>query len=183
MDADSLGPCYQGFFNWSRMDQTLAQALNNQFTFERYSADVYYALATRLDYLNLTGFSAYMHKRAGEEREHARKFADYLADRDVLPVIDALDKPPVGALTVEIMGAGAACFQMAIEHEYKVTDKINMLYDLAEEVGDPPTKVFLHWFITEQVEEVRSLEEIKTKFALAAGNGAAILQLNDELGG
>jgi ferritin len=164
------------------MDIVLAQALNSQLTYERYSADVYNNLACRLDTANLTGFSAYMHKREAEERTHARKFSDYLADRNVMPVIDGLPKPSSSPEIGSPMVMGKDAFQMALNHEYTVTERIKNLNELALEVDDPATHEFLLWFIHEQVEEERSLEEILTKFALAEGNGAAILALNESLG-
>ena len=161
-------------------DPTLIQELNNQFTFERYSADVYYALATALDTLNLVGFKKFMETRSAEEREHAKKFADYMADRSVLPIIDALPRP-AGLEAVGVMDAGARAFAAALDHELQVTERINNLYILAEESEDPATCEFLRWFITEQVEEERTLDEWMTRFTLAAGDGAAILDLDREL--
>lgn len=164
------------------MDERLAIALNNQLTFERFSAEVYYALATQLEKLNLDGMAHWMHKQADEERSHAKKFSDYLSDRDVLAVIDALDKPSTSTGS-GILDAGEALFRQAYGHEKLVTERINALYSIAEAVDDPPTCVFLHWFIAEQVEEVHTLEVILTKFEIARNNGAAILILDKELGG
>lgn len=162
-------------------DQGLIDALQSQLNFERFSADVYYSLACQLDALNLTGMAAYMHKRAGEEREHAHKFSDYIADRYLTPVLSAIADPtkPIGA---DPMSAGMRAFSAALDHERIVTQRINTLYEMAHEAEDPATCVFLHWFIAEQVEEERTLDEIVTKFTLATGNGAAILMLDHELG-
>jgi ferritin len=164
------------------MNLDLAQALNSQLTYERYSADVYYSLAVQLDTLNLTGMSAYMMGRMNEERTHAKKFSDYLADRNVFPIIDALKKPEL-ALIHDPMMAGIEAFSGALAHERTVTARIWELFYKAESVEDAATEELMHWYIHEQVEEERSLEEIVTKFRLATGNGAAILALNDELKG
>lgn len=165
------------------METALATALISQLNFERYSAEVYYALAAHLDFLNLTGMCAYMHKREGEERDHAHKFSDFLADRNVRPALTALEKPPVVQLSDSVMQVGRECFGMALEHERNVTARIWALYYLAEQYEDAAAQEFLHWFIKEQVEEERTLEEIMTRFTLAEGNGAAILMLDDKLGG
>lgn len=160
----------------------LISALAEQLNYERFSADVYYALATAFDFLNLTGFKAYMHKREAEEREHARKFSDYLADRNATPVLSALPDPK-REIPADPMKAGIAGFAAALEHEKTVTARINALAEMAFDENDPATGEFLLWFIHEQVEEEKSLEEILTKFRLAEGNGAAILMLDKELGG
>lgn len=147
------------------IDQDLIRAFNSQLTFERYSADVYYSLACQLDYLNFTGLCSYMHKRAEEERTHAKKFSDYLADRNVLPVIDTLQKPPVniiGSLADSLSSSARLAFESALEHERVVTERIKNLYKLCDE--DPQAAVFLHWFLAEQVEEERTLEEIIARF-------------------
>lgn len=164
------------------MDTKLVKQLNAQLTYERFSADVYYSLAAQLDFLNLTGFAHYMKKRADEERVHADKFVEYLADRDVLPVIDKLDKPSVDLEDSDSMTAGERAFDAALAHEKTVTTRIWELYKMATELGDFATVVFLHWFITEQVEEEHTLDVILTKFELARDDGSAILLLNEELG-
>lgn len=162
--------------------KTLIGALQEQMNFERYSADVYYALAATLDDINLTGMAAYMYKRAEEERGHARKFTDYLADRFVRPVLSALPDPNKVQLPDDPMAAGQIAFQAALEHERIVTARIRALYDMGYEENDPETQQFMLWFLGEQVEEERSLDEILTKFKLAAGDGAAILKIDHKLG-
>ncbi len=162
------------------LDEIIATALNNQLTFERYSEAVYQSLAAQLDALNLTGMRDYLLKRAGEEHSHAEKFREFIADRDSLPVIDALPKPEV-ELGSDLIQAGKAAFTLALEHERKVTARISALFDLARKMRDPQTEVWLHWFLIEQVEEERSLEEILTRFALA-DSGTGILLIDRMLG-
>lgn len=163
-----------------QMPQTVQKAMISQFNFERYSADVYYALSTALDTINLVGFANYLGKRGEEERTHAKKFASFLADRNVRPVVDALQAPVVPGWASEMV-AGGACFLAALEHEYKVTERINDLYNLACQEDDPQTAEFLLWFVHEQVEEVKSLDEWMTRFTIAGSNGAAVLDLDREL--
>lgn len=162
-------------------DRALVDALVRQYNFERYSADIYLSLGAQLDILNLNGFAHWMYKQAGEEREHADKFKDYLIERNALPVVAAVPAPN-HVLTNNLMSAPLSAFETALAHEKLVTEKINDLYGMAREAEDYPTEEFLHWFVKEQVEEEHSLEEILTKFAYAANDGAAILMLNEEMG-
>jgi len=159
----------------------LVTALQEQMNFERFSADVYEGLAVQLDALNLTGMSAYLSKRGAEEREHARKFTGFLADRNITPVLTALPDPmrDIGPSPME---SGARAFAAALAHEQAVTARIDALFSLAFEEDDPATQQFLLWFVQEQVEEEKPREEILTKFKLAAGNGAAVLWIDHELG-
>lgn len=163
------------------LDPTLQVALNNQYNFERYSEAVYLAFAGDLEYLNLTGMAAFMRKRAGEEHAHAAKFAEYITDRNEKLVVDGLPRPE-GSSTWDVMTMGQALFNQALEHERLVTSRIEALYGLSCKLEDGRTCVFTHWFLTEQVEEERTLEEILTKFTLASGNGAAILLIDKDLG-
>lgn len=163
------------------LDESLTISLNSQYTFERYSEAVYQALAVHLDYLNMVGMAAYMRKRAGEEHAHAGKFAEYLVDRNAVATVAALEAPQVPTITDTLL-VGFECFQKALEHERVVTSRIEALYQIADEVEDGRTCVFLHWFLAEQVEEEKSLEEILTRFKLASGNGAAILIIDKALG-
>ena len=162
-------------------DRALIEALQKQYNFERYSADIYLALGVQLDYLNLTGFASWMYKQAGEERSHADKFQEYLIDRNVAPIVGAIPAPGV-MIGTAIMSAPKVAFSAALSHERLVTERINDLFGVAREAEEYPTEEFLHWFVKEQVEEEKTLEEIMVKFELADGNGAAILMLNEELG-
>lgn len=162
--------------------QTLISKLQEQLAFERFSADVYYALGACLDDLNLVGMAKYLYRRRDEERSHAQKFTDYLSDRFIRPMIGPLPDP-ARPLPDNAMTAGRAAFSAALDHERIVTARIRALYDAAYEENDPETIAFILPFLTEQVEEEKSLDEILTRFALAEGNGAAILMIDHELGG
>ena len=163
-----------------QMDANLQTVFLSQFNFERFSADVYQAMAAALDTINLVGFAAYLRNRGEEERTHAQKFSDHLSDRNITPVFDALPAQELPTWT-SAMDAGAACFKKAHAHEVLVTERIYALYELSEEIGDHQACEFLRWFITEQLEELKSLDEWLTRFDLARGDGAAILLLDKEL--
>lgn len=163
------------------LDPTLQVALNSQYNFERYSSAVYLALAAHLDMLNMVGMAAYLYKRSGEEEGHAHKFQEYIIDRNAKLVVDALPRPDEMS-DLSPMTAGRAAFRLALDHEHKVTVRIEELSKLAAGLGDQRTREFLDFYLPEQVEEERTLEEILTRFQLAEGNGAAILMLDKELG-
>lgn len=163
------------------IDPTLTGALNNQYNFERYSEAIYTAMAGALDALNLVGMAKYLRGRAGEEHAHAEKFAAYILDRGALLTVDALPKPELPPST-EPVTIGLDIFTQALEHERKVSTRIELLYQVATQLGDGRTNEFLHWFLHEQVEEERSLEEIITRFKLAGTDGSAILLIDHWLG-
>jgi ferritin len=154
----------------------------DQLNLERYSAEVYRSIAWGLDVANLVGFANYFRARGDEEHAHAVKFAQFLSDRNVRPVFKAL---PMLELPVwdDAEAAGLVCFQAALAHERMVTSRIHILYTVAEEQGDPSACVFLHWFITEQLEEEASLDEWITRLEIARGCAAAYLAIDTEMRG
>jgi ferritin len=67
---------------------------------------------------------------------------------------------------------------MALEQEKRVTDEINALFRLARENGDYAAEEFLMWFVKEQVEEVRSMNDLLNVVEQADGN---VLMVEDFL--
>lgn len=159
-----------------RLPADLLSALNDQTTLERYSSAVYLALAAQFERLSLTGFAAWARRASAEETGHAGKFFDYLADRNETPLVDALDAPPAGR------GDPLALVQAALEQERVVSEALRQLYGQAEALQDPPTCGFLLPFLAEQVQSERELTELAARLQLAAGNGAALLLLDHEIG-
>lgn len=157
------------------MNGALETQLQSQLNYERFSADVYYALSTKMDYFNMEGACAYFAKREGEERTHCKKFSTYLSDRNINPALDALGNPTKDPKSI------LEAMVMALEHEKTVTTRIEDLFSLAKEMEDGRTEEFLHWFLAEQVEEEKTLEVWITKFQLAQGSGVGVLLLDEQL--
>ena len=68
-----------------------------------------------------------------------------------------------------------------LAHEKLVTSLILELYRVADEVGDVAAKVFLNWFVDEQVEEEKVAKSLIDKIDLVGLSGVAIYQLDKEL--
>jgi len=60
-----------------------------------------------------------------------------------------------------------------LQHELKVTESIKAILTLAEKEGDPFTQNFLQWFISEQLEEVSSADEL-LQIVERAGDGGLL---------
>ena len=159
-----------------RLPADLLTTLNDEYTLERYSNGVYMALAAQFEKLSLTGFAEWARRAADDEATHARKFFDYLTDRNETPVVDQLDPAPT------LRPDPLALFQAALEQERTVSDALRAIYAQAEELSDPPTCEFLLWFLKEQVESERDLTTITGKLSAAAGDYGAVLFLDHELG-
>ncbi|MBU0502807.1 MAG: ferritin [Candidatus Omnitrophota bacterium] len=157
------------------MDKKLHSALNEQIKNELYSAYLYLSMASWFESVNLEGFAHWMKVQAKEEEKHAMKIFDFLNDRGVKVVLQAIAQPPVD------FSSAKEIFEQSLGHEKKVTAMINKLYDLSLDVGDHASRVFLHWFINEQVEEEKSPSKILETLRAIKGEGAALIMLDREL--
>ena len=134
------------------MSAALRQAFNDQIALEFSAAYAYLAMAAYLEDANLDGFSHWMEVQHGEEIEHARKFFHFVLERGERPHLAALPEPGQSFASVEEV------FVKALEHEQKVTAAINSLYEVASAEKDYASLPLLQWFVTEQVEEVSTME-------------------------
>jgi len=154
----------------------LQEAINEQIKYELYSAYMYLAMSADCSDRNLTGFASWMRMQAQEEVEHAMRFYDFLIERGGRVELHGIDKPPFE------FGSPLEIMEQSLEHERFVTSRINGLYDLAIEEQDRPAQIMLQWFITEQVEEEASIDEIIQRMKMFGADGAALFMLDRDLG-
>ena len=148
------------------MNKRILKALNEQLNRELFSAYLYLSMSAYFERENLEGFAKWMKIQAKEELEHAMRFFDFINERGGKVVLEKLDKPKTD------WKSPLEAFEDAYEHEKFITKNINDIYALAEKLNDYPTKVFLHWFIDEQVEEesqTLKIVEILRKIGKSAG--------------
>jgi ferritin len=157
------------------MDKKLAEALNDQLNYELYSAYIYLAMAAYFDSIDLPGFAVWMKTQAKEETAHAMKFYEYLNDRGSTVILAAIPKPAVAYASV------LDVFKKSLSHEQSVTVRINKLYEAAKKVKDSATEIMLQWFITEQVEEEKSVNDIIAQLEMVKSNAPALIMLDRAL--
>ena len=147
------------------MEKEVIVALEKQATRELFAAQNYLALAYWSDVRQYSGFARFFHMQAAEEREHAEKFLKFLADRDVVPSIGALEAPRTSyAALIEVARA-------VYDLERANTAGIHAAYEAALQAKDYPTQVMLHWFISEQVEEEAWSDKLLVKVQEANCSG------------
>ena len=149
---------------------------NEQINHEFYSAYLYLSMAAYFHSLNLEGFASWMRVQTKEETAHAMKFLDHLRDRGARVELEAIDKPKMK------WTSPLDAFKAAYEHEKFITGRINGLYKLAEKGADYAAKVFLDWFVKEQVEEEASASNIVQMLGRIKDSGAGLIMLDKELG-
>ena len=115
---------------------------------------IYMAMGADLDEKGWGGMAHWMRKQAQEELGHAMKMQGYVKDRQGKVVFKALPEPKA---TYE---SPMELFKAALAHEKFITGSIHKLVKLARELDDIATEVFLQYFVSEQVEEEDSAQEI-----------------------
>ena len=157
------------------MDPRLTDALNAQITMEFASAHAYEQMSAWADAQDLSGTAAWFASQADEERAHARKFLQFVLDRDEVVTLDALPAPR------SVFDSVVDVFEASLEQEQRVTAAIGDLYLLAQEVRDPQSYALLQWFLEEQVEEEASVRTILAELRMAGDDTSALLMLDREL--
>ncbi|MFW6174286.1 MAG: ferritin [Chloroflexota bacterium] len=158
------------------LSESVQGLMNEQIKHEIYSAHLYLSMAAFCDHEDWLGASAWLTHQYEEELEHARKFVNFVQDRNGRVTVPGIDKPP------EAFAGLLDVFQQSLEHEQKVTGLINRIYDRAREENDYASQEFLNWFVNEQVEEEKMVSDILGKLKHAGGDSAAMLMIDRELG-
>ncbi len=156
--------------------QELQDALNSQINQELTAAYNYLAISAYFEEDNLDGFSAWMHLQHLEEMSHAQRLQTYLLDRGGHLELEAIEKPR------SRFSGPLEAFEFSLETEQENTRSINKLYEIASRLNDHATKSHLQWFLDEQVEEEKSVEEVITTLRRIGDDVSGLLYLNDKLG-
>ena len=137
-----------------QISKAMADLMNAQVGNELGASNQYVQIASYFDGESLSKLAKFFYKQAEEEREHAMKFVHYLMD-----VSTALSVPAIPAAKTDV-GTAEKAFEMSLGWEQEVTGQINAMMDLAVQEKDYASQAFLQWFVTEQVEEVSSMERM-----------------------
>ena len=158
------------------MSLTMQDALNEQMQHEFYSAYLYLSMSAYCERINLPGLARWMRGQAGEETKHALKIFDHLLDRGGKVVLRQIDLPPADFTSARDV------FEQAHRHEQQVTASINTVYGLAMDERDFASRVFLDWFVQEQVEEEKTSGLLAEQLGMVGADRPGLLMLDRELG-
>jgi len=95
---------------------------------------------------------------------HAMKFLNYIVEAGGQVRI-----PAIPATKYDFNNA-EECTQLALDWENEVTRQINALMDLAIKQNDHIAQDFLRWFVTEQLEEISTMEQLISIVRRGASN-------------
>jgi ferritin len=158
------------------LSKKMEEAFNKQLNAELYSAYLYLSMAAYFYSINMNGFANWMTVQNQEETMHAMKFYSFINERGGRIRLEAIEGPALE------WSSPLEVFQETLKHEEKVTALINNLVDLAIAERDHASNAFLQWFITEQVEEEASANEIIQNLQMAGNEPHALFMLDRELG-
>lgn len=134
-------------------DKLLA-ALNAQVGNEMHASLQYVAIAAHFEVEHLPQLAAFFYRQADEERMHSMKFVRHVVDLG-------------GKLAISALAAPKATFESAVEAvalslkwEHTVTGQIYDLVDIAKGDRNYISMRFLDWFVSEQLEEINSMETL-----------------------
>ncbi|MHC1740831.1 MAG: ferritin [Anaerolineaceae bacterium] len=136
------------------ISKELNKAINDQIGYELGASHQYMSIAAYFEARYLKKFAELFRKQAAEEREHAEKFIQFVLDAGGSVKIPAVPAPKSEFATAEEAVA------LSLEWEKDVTNKIYALVDMAITEKNHIAREFLGWFVTEQLEEVSSMEQL-----------------------
>ena len=159
------------------INEKMEKAFNSQINKEFYSAYLYLSMSAYMQSVGLSGFSGWLRIQAQEEIFHATTMFDYVLERGGNIKLEAVDTPAHSWINV------LHVFEEILTHEQYVTELINELADVADEVKDRASLAFLQWFINEQVEEEATVTDIvaKLKLKLINLNGDALFTMDKDM--
>ncbi len=158
------------------LKKSVEKEFNNQINEETFSAYLYWSMSAWCERQNLPGFANWMRVQAQEEMSHALKFYTHILERGGAVKLAAIAAPDTDWKDVEEI------FTATLRHENHITERINMLVDLAIKEKDHAGNQFLQWFVYEQVEEEKNAEAIVGHLKMLGKQpGAALYMLDKEL--
>jgi ferritin len=158
------------------LNKVMQNGINDQVNLEFQSAYAYLALAAICEQMNFRGSAKWMRLQAEEEKGHAMRLFEFLVQRNVPVVLKAIGAPNVKAKSL------LDVFKVALQHEEKVSASINKLYEQAFKQKAFATTVELNWFLTEQVEEEKTVRDIVAVLELVKNDPPTLLDIDKELG-
>lgn len=155
----------------------LIKLLNEQISNEMSSSYAYLAMAAWFEQTPYSGFARWMFNQSREETMHALKFYQHVVNRDARVELLPIAKPKAD------FKSPIDVFEHSLKQEQKVTQQINDLFEVAEQVRDHASKNLLLWFFNEQMEEEKTVRDMLDRLKLAGNDPAGLLVLDREAGG
>lgn len=142
------------------LKKSIEDICNRQVEREFYSSLLYLSMASWTETKGYSGIANWLYEQAEEEKEHMLKFVRYINERGGHAILPALEKPPIEFGDINKM------FDSVLEHEQYISASINDIVALAVKENDFATNNWIQWFVSEQIEEESSVQDIIDKLNL-----------------
>jgi len=154
----------------------MIDALNNHLNEEYYSSYLYLSMAAYFETKNLKGVANWFKMQSQEEYGHGMKFYGFINQVGGKVNLKAIKAPKTNWKSI------MEVFAETLAHEKHITGLINKLVGQAMLEKDYATNNFLQWFVTEQVEEEATVEEIINKLEMIGDAKSGLFMMDRELG-
>ena len=158
------------------MTPTVLEAINQQVSNEFSASFSYLSMAGWCEHNNFTGAAAWLRLQSAEEHAHAMRLFNFLLARNHQVTLLAIESPRSRFSSL------LEVFETASAQEQSVSAQIDRLYELAFSEKVFAAMAELQLFITEQVEEEKTIREIVAKLKMVEADPASLLDLDRELG-
>ena len=159
------------------MTPQVLDAITRQIANEFAASFSYLSMAGWCEYHKFMGAGQWLRLQSAEEHGHAMKLFNFVLARNHPVRLPGIEQPKSEFASI------AEVFERALAQEQDVSKQIDGLYELAFREKVFAAMAALQWFITEQVEEEKTVREIVAKFHMVKDDPASLLDLDRELGG
>ena len=158
------------------MTSPVLDAITRQIGAEFSASFSYLAMAAWCEHHKFMGAGRWLRLQSAEEHGHGLKLFDFVLARNHAVRLPGIEEPRSEFSSI------VEVFERALAQEQQVSAQIDALYQLAFEQKVFAAMAALQWFITEQVEEEKTVREIVAKFQMVHDDPASVLDLDRELG-
>jgi ferritin len=158
------------------MTPTVLEAINQQVSNEFAASFSYLGMAAWCEHHNFMGAGAWLRAQSAEEHAHGTRLFNFVLARNHQVTLQAIPAP------TSTFGSLSEIFERALAQEQGVSKQIDALYELAFKAKVFAAMAELQWFITEQVEEEKTVREIVAKIKMVEKDPASLLDIDRELG-
>ncbi len=158
------------------LSKKLQAAINRQIGAEFQASYLYLGMSAWFERAHLPGFAKWARVQSSEEWGHGLRLFDFLHNRD--------GRAELGSIAASRVDYDSPLkvMETAFKREQHTTKLIADLYRVAGEEQDFATQTQLQWFLTEQVEEERSVALAVEQLRMAKDQAAALFLLDREMG-
>lgn len=155
------------------LSETILKALEIQMMHEYNNSYIYKSFSSIADYQGLIGTTKWFDIQSKEEYGHFDKLFNYLCDQGAIPHLGTIPeiKPQIYNLQ--------ELFTQTVALEKLTLEKLKMLANVCKEEKDDQSYELALWYLKEQVEEVKTVDDILKRVIMSANN---LLLIDNELG-